>query len=101
MSNMFTHTGYNSTVFTLDLGNKFYTSRVTDMGQTSRYIGRRNNPFILDLTTFDFSNVTSYEGIFWNVSSNITIWVKDATAQAWVVAREANLTTSNVLIKGT
>ena len=42
MSYMFSYTGYNSTIFTLDLGNKFDTSNVTNMDRMFDLTGSSN-----------------------------------------------------------
>ena len=101
MQQMFYYTGYNSTVFTLNLGNKFNTTKVTNMSSMFYSTGYKNNSLVLDLSTFDFSNVTSYSNIFRYFKTTQKIYVKDATAQNWIITNSgnSNLTTSNVLIK--
>ena len=49
MQAMFYNTGYSSPVFTLDLGDKFDTSNVIDMYNMFYYTGRSNTVFTLDL----------------------------------------------------
>lgn len=58
----------------------------------------------LDISSFDFSNVTSYSNIFNSMKSNATIYVKDETARTWVLNlssdnRSSSWSTSNVLLK--
>ncbi len=53
----------------------------------------------LDISSFDFSNVTSYSGIFTLIKSNATIYVKDETARTWVLDKNPSWSTSNVLLK--
>jgi hypothetical protein len=49
MNSMFSATGSSSTVFTLDLGDKFDTSQVTDMGNMFYSTGYNSTAFTLDL----------------------------------------------------
>ena len=65
------------------------------------YTGYANEYFTLDLSTFDFSNVTSYSNIFRAWKTTNIIYVKDANDQNWIITNSgnSNLTTSNVLIK--
>ncbi len=57
---MFSDIGYNSTTFTLDLGNNFDTSKVTDMGHMFKYAGYSSTVFTLNLgNKFDTSNVNN------------------------------------------
>ena len=65
MYGMFSWTGHDSTVFTLDLGDKFDTSKVTDMHQMFNSAGYSNTKFTLDLgDKFDTSNVTNMSDMF-------------------------------------
>ncbi len=65
MSNMFYNTGYASTTFTLDLGDKFDTSNVTDMNRMFYRTGYNSTEFTLDLgDNFDTSNVTDMSYMF-------------------------------------
>ncbi len=57
MSHMFYRTGFNSTVFTLDVSN-FDTSQVTDMGLMFSSTGYKSNVFTLDVSNFNTSQVT-------------------------------------------
>lgn len=63
----------------------------------------------LDISNFDFTNVTYYSGAFTNCGTNndtpTTVYVKDATAQQWILNlsssdRPSDWSTSNVIIKG-
>ncbi len=101
MESMFNYTGYNSTSFTLDLGNNFDTSSVTDMSWMFFNTGYANNNFTLDLSIFDFSNITSYTNVFFGWKTTQKIYVKYANDQNWIITNSgnSNLTTSNVLIK--
>ena len=96
---MFEGVGYNNTAFTLDLGDKFYTSNITDMSRMFAWTGYLNNNFTIDISTFDFSNVTTYSGIFDRWKTTNKVYVNDATDQAWVIASNSSVfSTSNVLI---
>ena len=65
MSYMFHRCGYNSTVFTLDLGDNFDTSKVTDMSYMFYYCGNKSPEFTLDLgSNFDTSSVTNMRHMF-------------------------------------
>ena len=101
MRYMFHNTGYNSTVFTLNLGNKFNTSKVTNMYWMFGHTGEKNTNLVLDLSSFDFSKVTTYEGIFSGMVPSKKIYVKDVEAQNWILSRYTmgTLSTSNVIIK--
>jgi len=62
--------------------------------------GYSNNNLELDLSSFDFSSVTDYEGMFQQFKTTQKIYVKDATIQAWILDKGfTNLSQSNVLIK--
>ena len=66
MEGMFYGCGYNSTEFTLDLGDNFDTSKVTNMGCMFFECGYNSPVFTLDLGgKFDTSNVTGMEYMFW------------------------------------
>ena len=54
--------------------NNFKTSQVTDMSRT--FMGL-NSIEELDLTSFDFSNVSSYNGMFSGIKSGVNIYVKN------------------------
>ena len=99
MDHMFTYVGYSSTTFTLNLGNKFNTSNVKNFSYMFKNVGYANPNLELDLSSFDFSSATRSEKMFKNMRSTNKIWVKDSTDQAWVIARNSNFSTSNVLIK--
>jgi|GEM_PF-3539758 len=65
MKQMFADCGYNSQVFTLDLGNNFDTSNVTDMQYMFWRCGNDCPVFTLDLgDNFDTSNVTNMKRMF-------------------------------------
>ena len=97
---MFNEVGYSSPIFTISFGDKFDTSNVTNMKSFLYYAGYANNSLELDLSGFDFTNVTSYSGLFGPVKSSTRIWVKDAADQSWLVSH-CNLNTNIVRIKGT
>ncbi len=101
MDSMFNNTGYGSSAFTLNLGDKFDTSNVTTMPYMFNYTGYSNNTFEIDLSTFDFSNVTTFSAMFDGWRTTNKIWVKDANDQNWIITNggNSNLTTSNVLIE--
>ncbi len=78
MSYMFYYTGYNSTVFTLDLGDKFDTSSVTTMGNMFRQTGYSSTTFTLDLgKKFDTSKVTDMHDMFFYTGYNSTTFTLD------------------------
>ena len=52
----------------------------------------------LDLSNFDFTNVTDYTNVFRDVPANCEILVKDETAKTWITSKWSNLT--NVKVKG-
>ena len=78
MSSMFSNTGYNSTVFTLDLGDKFDTSNVTNMRYMFSSAGASNTSFTLDLgDNFDTANVTNMSGMFSSTGYSSTVFTLD------------------------
>ncbi|MBR7042059.1 MAG: BspA family leucine-rich repeat surface protein, partial [Bacilli bacterium] len=78
MSYMFSHTGYNSTSFTLDLGDRFDTSKVTNMYGMFEYTGRNSTSFTLDLgDKFDTGNVTNMYQMFSNTGYKSTVLTLD------------------------
>jgi prepilin-type N-terminal cleavage/methylation domain-containing protein len=78
MSYMFYHTGYNSKVFKLDLGDNFDTTNVTDMAQMFRYAGYSSTVFTLDLgDKFDTSNVTNMNHMFNYIGYSSTVFTLD------------------------
>ncbi len=115
MGAMFAYVGYSNPNFTLNLGSLFTTSNVTKMngaitvntymgtGNIGMFnsIGLSNANLVLDLSNFDFSNVTEGSGFLSNALSSTTIYVKDSAAQNWVITNggSSNLSTANVLIK--
>ena len=75
MGSMFASTGYNSTSFTLDLGNKFDTSKVTNMFEMFIYTGRNSTSFDLKLgNKFDTSKVTNMQNMFYGTGDHSTIF---------------------------
>ena len=64
-------------------------------------IGFANATAKYDLSTFDFSSVTSSTDMFNGMQNTNIVYVKDSTDQTWVITHQgtANLSTSNVLIK--
>ena len=71
MSNMFYQVAFNSTIFTLDLGDKFDTSKVTNMNSMFYYTGHNSTPFTLNLgDKFDTSKVTNMNSMFQSTGSN-------------------------------
>lgn len=69
------------------------TSRTTNM----QYMFSSNsNLSQIDLGTFDFTNVKDFDGMFDNVASGCTVYVKDKDAADWINSRFKDL---NVKIK--
>ena len=85
MRKMFSGTGYSNPSFTLNLGSKFDTSNVTSMMAMFYDTGHNNDYFELDLSTFDFSKVTNYFNMLYTWKSTQKIWVKDANDQNWII----------------
>lgn len=85
----------------LDLSN-FNTSKVTNMSQMFTLCSSLRT---LDISNFDFSNVSSYGSIFGSCgSSSIRVYVKDTTAQNWILNlsssnRPSRWSTANVIVK--
>lgn len=52
---------------------------------------------LLDISNFDFTNVTLYNDMFFNVPADCLIYVKDQAAYEWVTSKFTTLT--NVQIK--
>ena len=79
MSHMFEKMGQDSTIFTLDLGNNFDTSQVTNMNSMFNSTGSYNNTiFTLDLgDKFDTSNVTDMASMFSSTGFNSTVFTLD------------------------
>ena len=78
MQDMFSSTGQNSTVFTLDLVDNFDTSNVTDMSWMFNYTGSSSTVFTLDLgDNFDTSNVTNMSYMFRLTGQNSTVFTLD------------------------
>jgi len=78
MGYMFHHTGYNSPVFILDLGDNFNTSNVTNMAGMFNNAGYNSPVFKLDLGDhFDTSNVTRMDYMFQMTGYNNTSFTLD------------------------
>ncbi len=75
---MFWNTGYNSTIFTLNLGDKFDTSNVENMSYMFANAGYSSSVFTLDLgNKFDTSNVTNMYAMFSLLGYNSTLLTLD------------------------
>lgn len=78
MRNMFYHTGYESEVFSLDLGDNFDTSNVTNMYFMFTGMGHESEVFTLNLgNKFDTSNVTDMNNMFRETGYNSTVFILD------------------------
>ena len=78
MSCMFYNTGYNSSVFTLDLGSNFDTSKVTNMQQMFYNTGRKSPVFKLDLgDKFNTSEVKNMYFMFGYTGNNSSVFTLD------------------------
>ena len=101
MTSMFKDVGYNSPVFTLNLGTQFTTTGVSNMSYMFYNIGNANTTAEYDLTTFDFTNVTTSTDMFNGMHETNIVYVKDATDQTWVINHQgsASLSTSNVIVR--
>ena len=77
MRAMFSETGQNSTVFTLDLGNNFDTSNVENMSSMFSMCGHSNTAYTLNLgDKFDTGKVINMYGMFYSTgyhSTNFTL----------------------------
>ena len=101
MCSMFWGIGRNATFFNLNLGNQFDMSNV-EKTQFMFYNAAQKaaNPFVLDLSAGNLSSVTNNFNMFVGFgTNNATIYVKDATAQSFIIAQNSNFSASNVLIK--
>ena len=78
MTRMFYETGYNSTVFTLDVSN-FDTSNVTDMSAMFYRTGYNSTTFTLDISNFDTGNVTDMYRMFYGTGYNSTVFTLDVS----------------------
>ena len=75
MSNMFDTLGYNSQVFTLNLGSNFDTSNVTNMSAMFSQTGYSSPVFTLNLgNNFDTSKVTDMSYMFNDAGNNSTLY---------------------------
>ena len=95
MFDMFNRAGFSSPVFTLDLGSKFDTSKVTDMAYMFYQTGYANNNFVLDLCLFTFDNVTTYTNMFYNFKTTQKIYVKNTSDQTWITSKGFSNVTSS------
>ena len=78
MTNMFRNTGYNSEVFTLDLGYNFDTSKVTGMGYMFFQTGYSSLNFKLNLgRKFDTSKVTNMIMMFYRTGYSSKVMTLD------------------------
>ena len=78
MSSMFSGCGYNSTDFTLDLGNNFDTSNVTDMKCMFDACGYSSTKFTLNLgDKFSTANVTDMSCMFAGCGHSSTVFTLD------------------------
>ena len=71
MQGMFNRTGYNSTNFTLDLGDKFDTSNVIHMSRMFLYTGYNSSKFKLDCSNWNVNKVEYYEYFNANVETKV------------------------------
>ena len=105
MTRMFEGAGYNATSLNIDLGNNFNMSKVTSTTNMFTWFGNKTQTnYILDLSPGDFNNITQYDNMFKSVKvGKATIYVKDATAQQWIINGNSswgtNFSASKVLIK--
>lgn len=82
----------------LDLGDKFNTTKVTNMDQMFYSCGAS---MTLDISAMSFtSNLTSYYQIFVQCGEVTTkVYVKDSAAKTWVTNnKNANWSNSNIII---
>ena len=78
MKAMFYQVGYSSLVFTLDLGDKFDTSKVTNMANMFDRVGYSSLVFTLDLgDKFDTRNVTNMYAMFQGTGYSSTEFTLD------------------------
>ncbi len=101
MNSMFRRVGEWSTSLNIDFGEQFHTNQVTDMFYMFDGTGTYNSTYELDLSTFDFSSVSSYSSILSGIKTTNKVYVANATQQNWIItnAGNSNLSTANVLIK--
>ena len=80
MYGMFHSVGSHSTKFTLDLGDKFDTSKVTNMGFMFMQTGNKNPNFTLNLgNKFNTSNVTEMRQMFYLTGKNSLLFSLDCS----------------------
>ena len=72
MHYMFNQTGRYSTAFTLELGNKFDTSNVTNMYGMFSLTGYLSSLFKFDCSKWNVDKVTDYEDFNHGVASKVT-----------------------------
>ena len=72
MYDMFYNTGRNSTVFTLDLGDKFNTSNVIYISRMFEFTGYKSTVFKLDCSSWNVDNVTSHDDFNYAVQDKVT-----------------------------
>ena len=68
---MFNQTGYNSKVFTLDLGDKFDTSNVDNMLAMFQMTGYTSTEFTLDCRAWNVDKVTDHRSFNYGVESKV------------------------------
>ena len=78
MKNMFYSTGYNSSIFTLDVSG-FDTSNANIMAGIFQSAGFSNPTFTLDVSNLDTSNVTNMSNMFYLTGYNSTKLILDVS----------------------
>ena len=78
MQSLFASVGYSNPNFTLNLGEKFNTSKVTNMSWMLADVGYANSNMVLDLSSFTFDNVTNYSSMINRFLTTQKIYVKNA-----------------------
>ena len=72
--------------------------KITNITNMDNFTSKGDGGFgTLDISNFDFSNVTSWNNMFAGCENNCVIYVKDQTAKDWIESRFPSL--SNVQIK--
>ena len=105
MASMFETAAVSATNVNINLGNHFNTTKVTNMYAMFYGFGQSAVAnFYLDMSAGDFSNVTNNVYMLNGFApTNGIIYVKDATAQQWIINGNSDWGTSfsasNVLIK--
>jgi len=85
MNGMFMETGYSNSNFKLELGDNFNTSNVLNMDNMFMNVGYKNLELELDLSIFEVENVSSYVSMFDGFSENRKIYVKDKELQDFIL----------------